>query len=135
MIGKEQMVPMLLAACPSLREAWEASAAEWGGGPSPGVYIEFGDFVALFLEAYARGDSGCAQAVFDTVETFLSEGDSEIREYATIGFIEAVQNQASRKTFGAEAFLPFLKPRAQAAWKELDEFWQGMNSSKSEIKS
>ena len=66
----------------------------------------------------------CAQAAFDTVERFLA-GDSGTREYAKIGFIEDIQNAASGRSFGAAAFLRFLKPHSKKAWDELEEFGSG----------
>ena len=124
MIREEKMIPMLLAACPSLRTPFEAAMAEWDG-PSPGLHLDIMEFVALLLVAYELGDSECVQAAFDTVERFLAEGDSGTREYAKIGFIEDIQNAASRRSFGAEAFLRFLKPHSKKAWDDLEEFWSG----------
>lgn len=124
MISKEEMIPMLLAACPGLRAPFEAAMAEWDG-PSPGLHLEIMEFVALLLEAYERGDSECVQAAFDTAEKFLAEGDSGTREYAKIGFIEDIQNAASWRSCGAGAFLRFLKPHSKKAWDDLEEFWSG----------
>jgi hypothetical protein len=126
-IRKEEMIPMLLAACPGFQVRWEEYIAS-RSSEAAGVYNDIGEFVAYLLDAYKDGKTDCIRAAFDTLERFLVEGDSETRERATIGFIEDVQNASSWEPFGAKAFIPFLKPNSHEAWIEVEIMWRGKSS-------
>jgi hypothetical protein len=127
MTCKEDMIPLLLDACPGFRPRWEEHLASWNG-EAAGVYNDIGEFVAYIIEAFKDGQIECVRAAFDTLEQFLMGGDSEAKERAVIGFIEDLQNASSWESFGAEAFGPFLKPHSLRAWKEVEEMWWGKSS-------
>jgi hypothetical protein len=127
MIRKDEMIPILLGACPGFQPRWEEHVAGWNGEPA-GLYNDIGEFVAYLLDAYEQGQIDCVRAAFDTLERFLTEGDAETKERAVIGFIEDVQNASSWRPFGAKAFLPFLGPHSQAGWAEVDRMWRGKSS-------
>ncbi len=127
MIHKDEMIPMLLAACPGFRPRWEEYVAAWNGEPA-GLYNDIGEFVSYLLEAYRAGQVDCVRAAFDTLERFLAEGEADTREHAAIGFIEDLRNASSWEPFGAKAFIPFLKPHSQQAWAEIERIWKGKSS-------
>src|SRR5690348_7428969 len=127
MIRKEDMIPMLLLACPAFQTRWDEHVAYWNG-EAAGEYNDIAECVAFLIDAYRNGQTQCVQAAFDTVERFLIEGDSETKERAAIGFIEDVQNASSWEPFGASAFVPFLKPQSQKTWREVEAMWRGKSS-------
>ena len=102
MIRKEDMIPMLLDACPGFRKRWQEHVIFWNG-EAAGVYNDIGEFVSYLLESYKQGRTECVQAAFDTLERFLVDGDAETIERAAIGFIEDLQNASSWEPFGAKA--------------------------------
>ena len=120
MICKEDMIPLLLEACPGFGPRWEGHLAFWNG-EAAGVYNDIGEFVAYLIEAFKDGQMDCVQAAFETLERFLVDGDYETKERAVIGFIEDLQNASSCEPFGAEAFLPFLKPSSRQGWNDVEE--------------
>jgi hypothetical protein len=126
-IRKDEMIPMLLDACPGFRLRWEEHVASWNGEPA-GLYIQIGEFVAYLLDAYEQGQIDSVRAAFHMLERFLIEGDAETKELGVIGFIEDVQNAASWRPFGAKAFLPFVGPHSQAGWAEVERMWSGKSS-------
>jgi hypothetical protein len=126
-IQKDEMIPMLLAACPGFRPRWDEHVASWKGEPA-GLYIQIGEFVAYLLDAYEQGQTDCVRAAFDMLERFLIEGDAETKELAVIGLVEDVQNASSWRPFGAKAFLPFLGPHSQMGWAAVERMWCGKSS-------
>jgi hypothetical protein len=80
------------------------------------------------LDAYEQGQIDSVRAAFDMLERFLIEGDAETKELAVIGFIEDVQNAASWRPFGANAFLLFLGPNSQVGWAEVERMWCNKSS-------
>ena len=49
MIGKEQMMELLLDACPSFRPRWEAFLEEWQETDDLPLYLALGDFAVLLI--------------------------------------------------------------------------------------
>jgi len=126
-IDKDEMIPMLLDACPGFRPRWEEHVASWNGEPA-GVYNDIGEFVAYLLDTYEQGQMDSVRSAFNILERFLMEGDAETKERAVIGFIEDIQNASSWRSFGAKAFLPFLGPHSQVGWAEVERMWRGKSS-------
>ncbi|HEY0874764.1 MAG TPA: hypothetical protein VGD94_14925 [Vicinamibacterales bacterium] len=70
-----------------------------------------------------RGDTSEFEAVFDTVERILREGDEEARAAAALGVLESVQVQSTHYTFGPEVYVKWLGPLSRQAWREVDALW------------
>ena len=62
---------------------------------------------------------------FELVEDLIASGTEAEKHAAVVGFLETVQNVASHRDFGDKAFEPFLGPKSQAAWAELNVQWKG----------
>jgi hypothetical protein len=62
---------------------------------------------------------------FKLAENLLSVGSDEERDAAVLGFLETVQNVASHRECGAEAFHQFLGPASLSAWAHLKNVWRG----------
>ena len=127
MISKEEMIPLLLEACPAFGPRWEEHLIYWRD-KSPAFYIDIEEFFAFLLDSHKRGQIECVQVAFDVLERFLVEGDWDTQELATVGFIEDVQNASSWEPLGAIPFIPFLKPHSYDAWKKVDAMWEGISS-------
>jgi len=76
-------------------------------------------------DLYPSGKTEEVQQAFDLMEYLLKNGNHGVRELVQIGFLEDLQNLASRQAFGKEAFVPFLGPRSREAWDELEKFSAG----------
>jgi hypothetical protein len=59
------------------------------------------------------------------IERLHVEGDSYVREAATIGLLESIQNQWGNNGVDPENFFPFLLPESARWWKSLNKFWTG----------
>src|SRR5882724_5766857 len=127
-IHKDQIVPTLLEACPSFGPAWTENLKEWGG-ESCGLYIDLGEFAHYIVKAYENGQWHDVTAAFDALEKLLVEGDSETQDYAALGIIETLQNVASHH-WGADVFVPYLKPHSERVWNEINQGWKDLAERK-----
>jgi hypothetical protein len=57
------------------------------------------------------------------MEHWLVSGNENLRGLIAIGFLETLQNAASWRTFGREAFISFLGPQSRQAWNEIEKIW------------
>lgn len=123
MMTEVDIMPVVLEACPEFRQAWEEHLSGTLG--HVGVYIDLGEFASFVVESFENKNIALVGRAFDAVEKLLTEGDHETDECVTLGFIESLQNRASGKPYGMDAFLPFLGPRSQQSWNDLVAFWNG----------
>ncbi|MBA3334477.1 MAG: hypothetical protein H0T08_02580 [Acidobacteria bacterium] len=60
--------------------------------------------------------------VFEIIENLHLDGEHYVKEAATIGLLEALQNNLRDE---AEKFVKYLKPDSLKWWNELNKFWNG----------
>lgn len=120
----DEVVPLLLAACPSASSLWREYSREESAGP----YLDISVFVHHIVESYAAGRYNECPAFFAVVERMIGEGDQEVIDLALAGLIEGVQNVASHETFGYHVFEQWLGPLGRQGWAEIEELWKGKTS-------
>ncbi len=126
MFHKDAMMDRLLDACPSLAPALQALREEWKDEPNgPPLYIVLEDFARHICAMLARGESESLDPFFAAVERLLMEGDLEVREAASVGLLENLQNANLHSGTDPAQFREFLGPETARCWSELDRFWSG----------
>jgi hypothetical protein len=124
MIHNSDVMPMLLAACPSFGPAWDAYRSEKSFAPGL-LYIDLGEFAVHVIALWKAGRTAELGPVFDAIERLHVEGDDYVREAPTIGLLEGLQNVTSHSDFDAEVFHPLLGPESTRWWVALNRFWAG----------
>jgi len=121
-ISKEQMIPLLLQVCPSFQSKWQELKDDH---EDELPYICCGKFAAHLLELYKNSQTSEFPAVADVIEQLHVEGDGYVKEAATIGILEGIQNVWGNNDADPENFVRFLKPESKKWWYELNAFWNG----------
>src|ERR1700761_5867090 len=105
MITRDNIITFWLTACPSFAPALEESCAANG---KELLYTHAGAFARhlLALHRSRQHEEFPAFAVF--IERLHTGGDKEIREFATIGVLEGIQNVWGNAGISPDEFLPFL---------------------------
>jgi hypothetical protein len=125
MIGKDAMMAVLLASCPSFDDAWQEFLAEWLEEPGDlPLYLALADFARHLIGMLQRGETTSFPAIFGAVEGLLLEGEHFVKEAATIGILECLQNTSLHSSTEPEQFRPFLGPEAERWWDKLYRFWE-----------
>lgn len=120
MILKEQMLPMLVETCPTFTDKWEIHKKEYADEENYLPYIALGNFARHLIELEKQNQIGEFENVFELVEKFHNEGEHYVKEAATIGLLEGLQNNLGND---AEKFVKYLKPETLKWWNELNKFW------------
>jgi hypothetical protein len=123
MIIKEQVMPHLLRACPSFAEPWKEHRAYYGDDDL--LYIALGKFARHIIDLYKKNQTEEFAVVFDTIELLHLEGDQYVREAATIGLLEGIQNNAGHNGVDPEVFDEYLGTETEKWWRQLNDFWDG----------
>jgi hypothetical protein len=123
MITKEQVMPLFLEACPSFNEKLKEHRAFYEDDDL--LYPELGEFAHHLVELHKANRTEGFPAVFEVVERLHLEGDAYVKEAATIGMLEGIQNVAGNSGVNPEEFFRYLKPESAKWWRQLNDFWEG----------
>ena len=125
MISKEQMMDAVLDACPSFRPQWEAFLSEWSDEEELPLYLALADLARHLIQQLESGDNSSFQAVFGIVERWHIEGDAYVREAATVGLLEDLQNEGLYRKAKPGQFREHLGNESRRWWDKLLRFWEG----------
>jgi hypothetical protein len=127
-ITRADVESLLLRACPS----FESSPLrleyhdDYDQEPEPLLYLLASAFVLHLTGLYAVGRRDEFPAVFDVVEDLHVKGDEYVRELATVGILEDLQNSNLHPAGSTPGdFIPYLRPVSLWWWKEVELFWEG----------
>ena len=119
MIKIDQVIPLIISACPSFQDIWyESDNKEL-------LYVVMGELARHLLSLFQRGETDEFNPLFELIERFHTEGDDYVRELATIGLLEGIQNNWTNNDQDPEVFIEFLLPETKKWWDELNDFWDG----------
>ena len=61
----------------------------------------------------------------EVLERLHLEGEGFVKELATIGILESIQNVWGHTETGPKVFCRFMLPESKKWWNELNDFWAG----------
>jgi hypothetical protein len=123
MITKEQVMPLFLQACHSFNERWEEHRAFYDDEDL--LYVDLGEFAHHLVELHKTNQISEFPAVFEVIERLHLEGNAYVKEAATIGMLEGIQNVGGNSGVNPEDFSDYLKPESAKWWRQLNDFWNG----------
>jgi hypothetical protein len=116
MILKDEVMPLLMEACPSYRLPEVDHDL---------LYYVLSDFARHLLKSQKDGHTDEFTSVARVIERLHLEGDHYVRESATIGLLEGIQNIWGNDDTNPELFAQHLQPESRRWWDELNAFWRG----------
>jgi len=105
-----------MEACPSFRPPAEDQDL---------LYVVLGDFARHLLQLQKQSRTEEFPKVARTIERLHVEGDHYVREAATIGLLEGIQNVWGNEGTDPELFVRYLLPVSARWWQSLNDFWSG----------
>jgi hypothetical protein len=125
MIERGKMMEPMLSACPSFRDTWDEFVAEWQDQKQElPYYLVLSDLARHLVAMLERRDIAQFDAIFDVVEQWHEEGDPYVREAATIGLLEDLQNTNFYTSASPNDFKPYLREQSAKWWDKVERFWQ-----------
>jgi hypothetical protein len=122
MIDQQQVMPLLLAASPSFEAAWDEHRRDYGDDM---LYVALGAFAHHLLQLQQSGQTDDFSSVAQVIERLHVEGTPGVREAATIGMLEGIQNVWSNNNVDPGQFVVYLLPESAKWWGSLNDFWSG----------
>lgn len=118
-------MPRLVAACPSFTLKWEQYTREYVDEEDYLPYVALCEFNNHIFELYTSGSIEEFSSVFAEIERLHLEGEPYVKEAATIGCLEGLQNIMGNRGMDADVLLPFLGPESRKWWDQLNKFLNG----------
>jgi len=123
-IEAPEMVPLLVEASPGFAETWNQFQVEWAGEQLPPYYSALADFVRHMSHLMASGDEATLLRIFSVIERLHIEGTRYVREAATVGLLEDLQNMNLHDAgTSPKQFERFLLPVSARYWRKVEAFW------------
>lgn len=125
MITKADMMDVLLSASPTFADNWDSFRREWEDEPDPSLYLALADFARHVIATLEAKDDEHLRSIFAAIERLHVEGDHYVREAATVGLLEDLQNTNLHRTTDPDQLRPFLLSESLKWWDRVDSFWKG----------
>jgi hypothetical protein len=119
------MMDVLLAASPTFAEKWDAFRREWAQDEDLPLYLALADYARHTIAFLEAKDDERLRRIFEAVERLHVEGDHYVREAATAGLLEDLQNTNLHRTTEPEQLRSFLRPESLRWWDRVDSLWKG----------
>ena len=109
-------MPLLIEACPSYRLPDDNNEM---------LYVMLGDFAHHLLQLQTQNQIETFPTIAKSIERLHLEGDQYVKEAATIGLLEDIQNIWGNNKTDPELFGIYLLPESLKFWRSLNDFWNG----------
>ena len=116
-----EVIPELLKTCPTFAPEWKRLQED---GDHELLYVVLGAFARHLLTLTRDENYEELSAAAAFIEQMHVKGDGQVREAATIGVLEGIQNGWSNSGVAPELFLPHLGKESRRWWDSLDRFWK-----------
>ena len=124
MIDRAVMMESIIVACPGFATTFDAFLAEWADETELPYYLALGDFSRYLIKLLENDQRDELAAAFDMIEQLHVDGDNYVREAATIGILENLQNLNLHGRTEPDQFLDFLRPVSLKFWHKVTDFWE-----------
>jgi hypothetical protein len=129
-ISRDQALAILTEACPSFRpisekETADRAKSDWYDGDDLLLYPVLSEFARHVVDLYKANQVSEFNDVFSAIERLHTDGDDHVKEAATIGLLEGIQNISGNSRLDAQVFETYLRPESKMWWNKLNDFWSG----------
>ena len=119
------MIQPLLEAAPDFEATWREFESEWRGeAEGPPVYLLLGELARYISQQLELGNENELVRIFAVVEHWHTQGDKYVREAASVGLLEDLQNTNVVAESTPASCLKYLGPESLRWWRKVEAFWE-----------
>jgi hypothetical protein len=120
---RSNMFEPILQADPSFCGKWAIFQEEYRSEDELPLYLALSELARHLIQDLETSSTHRFDAVFDVVERWHITGDPYVKEAATVGLLENLQNGHLHRKTRPDDFLPWLRPETLEWWAKVHEFW------------
>ena len=126
-VTRHTMWPILLNAVPAFQAKRDAFLAQHkpDGEPLP-EFICTRDLAEFTVEVFAKSDAETVEKVMEVVEIWLTQGDDDVADLASTGFLEDLGNWALHETTTPDDFEQFMSEDMRQEYRAIQEAWASL---------
>lgn len=124
MVDRVAMMESFIVACPGFAPTFDTFLTEWAEEPELPYYLALGDFSRYLIKLLENDQRNELSAAFKMIEQLHVDGDRYVREAATIGILENLQNTNLHGPTKPDQCLEFLGPVSLKYWCKVTNFWE-----------
>ena len=115
----------ILRVSPSFDRTWREFLSEWEHQPGElPLYLVLSELARHISRLYAQGADSELRLIFSIVENWHLNGDAYVREAATIGLLENLQNTNVVGLDLPAKLVQYLGPESRRWWTKVERFWE-----------
>ncbi|GMM70048.1 hypothetical protein MTsDn1_33440 [Alteromonas sp. MTD1] len=123
MLSKETMMLPILQVAEGFKPIWNEFLDEWSDENEVPVYLALSDLARYVSTLVEKSDGEELRDIFSVVERWHLEGDKFVKEAATVGLLEDLQNTNVVGVGVPQKIEPFLLPQTKLWWQKVSLFW------------
>lgn len=124
MIVREEMFQPILEISDGFRPIWNEYLEEWKDDDELPQYLALGDLARYISSLISESKDEEIKKIFSVIERWHLEGDSYVKEAATVGILEDLQNTNVVGVGVPEKVELYLLPESKKWWLKVYEFWE-----------
>ena len=124
MISREKMFEPLLSVSEGFKPIWDEFVIEWKDDDELPQYLVLSDLARYISTLISESKEKELKDIFSVIERWHLEGDDYVKEAATIGILEDLQNTNIVGSGIPEKVEAYLLPESKKWWLKVYEFWE-----------
>lgn len=124
MLTREEMFQPILEVSDGFRLIWNEFLEEWKDDDELPEYLALADLARYISSLISESNEEEIKKIFAVIERWHLEGDSYVKEAATVGIMEDLQNTNIVGEGVPEKIELYLLPESKKWWLKIDEFWE-----------
>lgn len=117
------MICPILDVSPNFTPVWNEFLEEWKSEVDLPLYLLLADLARYINTLVNSKSDNELKKIFSVIEGWHLEGDSYVKEAATVGLLENLQNINVVGDSTPEIIVSYLLPESKKWWVKVNEFW------------
>jgi len=124
MISRDEMFEPLLEVSEGFKPIWDEFLEEWKDDDELPQYLVLSDLARYISKIISESKESELKNIFNVIERWHLEGDDYVKEAATVGILEDLQNTNVVGMGVPEKVEAYLLPESKRWWQKVYEFWE-----------
>jgi len=124
MIPKEKMFEPMLDVAKGFLPQWNDFIEEWNGEPELPHYLALSALARYIADLVCSDPKGELKQIFSVIERWHLEGDDYVKEAASVGLLEDLQNTNVVGLGTPQKLEAYLLPESKKWWSKVGDFWE-----------
>ncbi|MEH6467944.1 MAG: hypothetical protein V7722_09960 [Porticoccus sp.] len=124
MITQQEMFNPMLEVAKGFVPVWEEFIEEWKEEKELLQYLALSELARYISDLIKKEEKEELKGIFEVIERWHIEGDCYVKEAATVGILEDLQNTNIVGAGIPEIVKTYLLPESKKWWLKVYDFWE-----------